>query len=178
MLSAGSLTLNPALERLCSTVGWRHAFQILSAGFLVIGLGFGVFFRPAPERYEDVPNEEEIMGMPLHGDRKRSVVKKPSSPPEPQKQAKPRRVSTTGAEHTPKEYLKTVLKMMKAPGIICWFLANICMNLSIIFPFVNMVSGLLDVLMFNYHIKSNVILNWPHLYWTWLKVFIVTISKN
>lgn len=159
MLSAGSLTLNPALERLCSTVGWRHAFQILSAGFLVIGLGFGVFFRPAPERYEDVPNEEEIMGMPLHGDRKRSVVKKPSSPPEPQKQAKPRRVSTTGAEHTPKEYLKTVLKMMKAPGIICWFLANICMNLSIIFPFVNMVSGLLDVLMFNYHIKSNVILN-------------------
>lgn len=140
--SIGSLTLNPALERLCTIVGWRHAFQILSAGFLVVGLFFGMFFRPAPERYEDIPDEEEIMGMPLHGDRKRSVYKKPQSEPKPEPpkpEVKRRRVSTTGAHHTPKEYLKTFLQMAKAPGIVLWFSANICMNLSLIFPFVNMI---------------------------------------
>lgn len=42
-------------------------------------------------------------------------------------------------KHTTKQYIKAFLHTMKAPGILLWGLANILMNMSLIFPFVNFI---------------------------------------
>ncbi|XP_054759309.2 uncharacterized protein LOC129265327 [Lytechinus pictus] len=42
-------------------------------------------------------------------------------------------------KHTTKQYIKAFLHTMKAPGILLWGAANILMNMSLIFPFVNFI---------------------------------------
>lgn len=42
-------------------------------------------------------------------------------------------------KHTTKQYIKAFFNTMRAPGILLWVIANILMNMSLIFPFVNFI---------------------------------------
>ncbi|XP_071497609.1 uncharacterized protein [Diadema antillarum] len=42
-------------------------------------------------------------------------------------------------KHTTKQYIKAFLVTFRAPGIVLWCIANVLMNMSLIFPFVNFI---------------------------------------
>nr|XP_006825232.1 PREDICTED: monocarboxylate transporter 10-like [Saccoglossus kowalevskii] len=113
--SVGSLALNPSVEALCESVGWRNTFRILSGLMFVIGISCVVTFAPAPV-------ERHWKSVEANLERK--------------KQAE--HASRTEQKQTVLVYLKTFKKTFQAPGIILWFIGNVLLNLSLIFPFINM----------------------------------------
>ncbi|XP_038072110.1 monocarboxylate transporter 5-like [Patiria miniata] len=143
--SVGSLTLNPGLEYLSNVIGWRGAFQVCAGGLFVIGMLSAITFRPPPQKYADMiarMERERHLQKLMRKESTSGIAGESSGGSESGPSG-----GGQGSEyqhidhkkHTLKQNLGNFIKAFKAPGIVLWFLANIAMNLSLIFPFVNMI---------------------------------------
>ena len=145
----GSLTLNPGVEALSDLIGWRGAFQVCSGGLFVIGILVTLTFRPPPKKYTDMIAKMEHERLQQKLLRKASLASASNNktaegsimapPPMGAGTSTTQYQPIEHQKHTVKQYIKTFVRAFKAPGIVLWFMANIFMNLSLIFPFVNMV---------------------------------------
>ncbi|XP_070576842.1 monocarboxylate transporter 10-like isoform X2 [Ptychodera flava] len=115
--SVGSLVFNPLIEVLCARVGWRYTFRILCGVVAVVGI-------PCVLTYSPAPIERPWKKLESAEGQKKSLMEN-----SPEEQEKP----------TFREYIKTFLEALQAPGMWLWIFGNILANLSLIFPFVNMI---------------------------------------
>ncbi|XP_078000955.1 monocarboxylate transporter 2-like [Glandiceps talaboti] len=119
--SVGSLILNPTVEVLCENLGWRNTFRILSGMLFVLGILCTATFRPAPESWNR--NWKHL-----------EATKEEKEALQRQKEA-----ANIEQKHTFRQYIKSFSKTFKAPGILLWLMGNVFLNLSLIFPFINMI---------------------------------------
>ncbi|XP_022090590.1 monocarboxylate transporter 5-like [Acanthaster planci] len=154
--SVGSLALNPGLEFLSDEVGWRNTFRICSGALFVIGMISALTFRPPPQKYSDMiaKMERERQLQKLMRKESNACAGEASSKAvadgdgEEKSGNSGESCSGQGSEyqpigqdqkHTLKQNLRSFARAFKAPGFVLWFTANIVMNISLIFPFVNMI---------------------------------------
>ncbi|XP_071962197.1 monocarboxylate transporter 2-like [Antedon mediterranea] len=124
--SVGALAMNPLAEILCSKYGWRWTWRIFGAFTFVVGILVVAFEPRTAHGFSALDDdckkpETEIMVVSSTDEKKRPLARKPNH------------------QQTTTEYIKTFMKALQAPGIILWFMGNIFLNLSLIFPFVNMM---------------------------------------
>ena len=112
---------------------------MLSAALLVLGLIACTTFSPPPERCLDVLVDDPT-APPQQTEKLLPAKKRTSSTVSTASRKKSVVEPMIADKHTLKDYIKSFSQTFQTPGILLWFLANICMNLSLVFPFVNMVS--------------------------------------
>ncbi|XP_070576841.1 monocarboxylate transporter 2-like isoform X1 [Ptychodera flava] len=115
--SVGSLTFNPLIEVLCELLGWRNTFRILAGFLFVVGILCVATYSPAPI-------ERPWKYLEATKEQKKALMKESQKVQE---------------KHTFQEYARSFRKALQAPGMWLWIFGNIFVNLSLIFPFVNMI---------------------------------------
>ncbi|XP_033115807.1 monocarboxylate transporter 2-like [Anneissia japonica] len=129
--SVGALSMNPMAEILCQKYGWRWTYRVFAAFTLVVGLAVITFEPRTVHTFTAL--KEECYKEPV--DKKPELEVMVISSGEEKKQVLLKRKN----HQTTTEYIKLFMKALQAPGILLWFFGNISLNLSLIFPFVNMV---------------------------------------
>ena len=113
--------------------------QVLSAGLFLLGMIACTTFKPPPHRCLDVLVDDPAAAQQKEKLMNGSMKRNPSTA-----SASSRKKSVIepmiADKHTIKDYIKMFSQTFQAPGILLWLSANVWMNLSLIFPFVNMVS--------------------------------------